>query len=261
MTDKDSFRAITVSEIRAVTLIRQAPDTKITIARRAGSAFSVKKAGRTVYEQNGKKTVSDASHIVFLPAGAQYQLHVEEAGDCILFEVEFCGEPPFSEITAICTDSSAELYGNAERAESAWTYKKQGFRHICLSCLYAILARYHSGEAPYVPSSKLQLIEPAIRCMEEHLADPDLNTERLAELCAVSVPYFRKLFCEIYRMPPAKYIESVRIGKAKDMLRSDYSSVGEIAESVGYRNIYHFSRVFKKCTGLPPGEYARRHGR
>ena len=36
------------------------------------------------------------------------------------------------------------------------------------------------------------------------------------------------------------------IKKAKEMLKSDYGSISEIAESLGYLNIYDFSRIFKK---------------
>ena len=247
---------ITLVDILAVTHIQHAQGTQITIPHRSGMAFSLKKSGKTVYNQNGKRIISDAAHIVYLPRGASYVLKVEEPGECILFEVAFEGEQPFREITAFPVGVSGELYHAAEKAERAWTYRKQGYRHACLSCLYNILAGIHPDTDVYINSAKLKIIEPSIRYMEEHLSDPDICTEKLAVLSGISVPYFRKLFTEIYRMPVARYIESIRIRKAQELLKSDYTSVGDVAEYVGYRNIYHFSKVFKKVTGMSPSEFA-----
>ena len=43
--------------------------------------------------------------------------------------------------------------------------------------------------------------------------------------------------------------------QAKEMLRSDYGSLADVAFSLGYSNIYDFSRDFKKHTGVPPSKY------
>ena len=43
--------------------------------------------------------------------------------------------------------------------------------------------------------------------------------------------------------------------KAKQMLRSDYGSLSHVALSLGYANLYDFSRDFKKHTGIAPSKY------
>ena len=58
-------------------------------------------------------------------------------------------------------------------------------------------------------------------------------------------------------MPPAKYLQSVRIRKAKELLTLNIYSIGEIAEMVGYSSVYYFSKAFKKETGVPPSEFLR----
>ncbi len=57
---------------------------------------------------------------------------------------------------------------------------------------------------------------------------------------------------------PINYIQQLRIKKAKEMLKSDYSKISLIAETVGYSNIYHFSKTFKQITGYSPTEYDKK---
>jgi len=73
----------------------------------------------------------------------------------------------------------------------------------------------------------------------------------------VSTVYFRKLFTKIIGISPINYIQQLRIKKAKEMLKSDFSKISVISEAVGYPNIYHFSKMFKQITGVSPTEYAK----
>ncbi len=223
---------------------------------RKTSAFAYKTAGKTVYNQNGSTILSDPFRIVFLPKGADYSYTVEEAGECILFELDLGEELPFDRVISFPIRSSPEVLSSAAKAERFWTYKKHGYRNKCMSCIYNILSNVNT-DGNYVNSTKYDIIRPSIKYLEEHLDDPDINTDFLASLSGISVPYFRKIFNNIYKMPVAKYIESVRIGKARELLKNDYDSVGDVAECVGYRNIYHFSKAFKKVIGMSPTEYAR----
>lgn len=250
--------SIQISGIRAVNKVNLPANTRSNMrTAREGCAVAVKKSGSTVYRQNGKKICSDNSHVVFLPKGAIYCYDIAEVGECILFELEF-EEQPFNEITAIPLVSHNEAWLAAEKAEKYWTYKKPGYRNRCLACIYDILSRSDPTQR-YINSTKYDLIKPSIAYIEANLSDPDIDTSMLAQLSGISVPYFRKLFYEIYKMPVAKYIENIRIGKACDLLKADMGSVGYIAELSGYRNIYHFSKTFKKVVGVSPAEYRNGH--
>ena len=247
---------IRIDDIISVIRTTIKASTKSENKNRKSSAFVFKSAGKTTYFQNGKSILSDPSHIVFLPKGADYAYIVEENGDCYIFELDFGETIPFDEITSFPLKNITDVTTSAEKAERFWTYKKPGYRNKCMSCIYNILSNV-DAEKRYVNSTKYEMIKPSISYLEKNLNDPDIDTEFLAVLSDISVPYFRKLFYEIYKMPVAKYIESVRIRKARELLKNDFGSVGEVAELVGYRNIYHFSKSFKKVTGLSPTEFAR----
>ncbi len=251
--------SLCITDIRSVTKVNHPHSTHSNMRTdREGSAFAIKKCGSTVYRQNGKKIYSNSSHAVFLPKGATYFYDIEEVGECIMFEVNFAHAVPFAEITSIPLLPQKEVWIAAEKAEKYWIYKKPGYRNKCLCCIYDILSRTDCSHR-YVNSTKYDLIKPSISYIESNLSDPDMDTSMLAQLSGISVPYFRKLFYEIYKTPVAKYIETVRIGRACDLLKADAGNIGYIAELSGYRNIYHFSKTFKKVVGVSPGEYRNGH--
>ena len=51
------------------------------------------------------------------------------------------------------------------------------------------------------------------------------------------------------------YVQGIRMKKAKTLLKNTNMSVESIAEAVGYSNVEHFSRQFKKKYGLAPIQY------
>ena len=52
-----------------------------------------------------------------------------------------------------------------------------------------------------------------------------------------------------------KKVNKVRMEKAIEMLDSDYGTITNLAESLGYQNVYHFSSAFKKYYGISPLQY------
>lgn len=53
-----------------------------------------------------------------------------------------------------------------------------------------------------------------------------------------------------------KFISQVRVEAAKSLLEEG-KSVSEVAEMVGFRDVSTFIRVFKKQTGLTPGQFSQ----
>ena len=47
--------------------------------------------------------------------------------------------------------------------------------------------------------------------------------------------------------------------KAKAILRSDFETIEQVALSVGYNSIYHFSKMFKVYSGISPLEYSKQN--
>lgn len=87
----------------------------------------------------------------------------------------------------------------------------------------------------------------------------DISLESAAERLNMSAGYMSKLFKDQTGLNFSDYLNNLRIDKAKELLRTSDCKIQEVAERVGYINVNSFIRMFKKTTGLPPGEFRRMH--
>ena len=54
------------------------------------------------------------------------------------------------------------------------------------------------------------------------------------------------------------YVNRVRIEQAKKLLNDDALSITDTGYAVGYTDLTHFERIFKKVSGITPSQYRRR---
>ncbi|OXS57290.1 hypothetical protein B1A99_17530 [Cohnella sp. CIP 111063] len=94
--------------------------------------------------------------------------------------------------------------------------------------------------------------------VNENYAEP-IRLEDAAALVYWSENYFSQRFSQETGMTFLEYLTSVRIERAKELLRSADRSTEEIAGLVGYVNANYFVKVFKKTTGLTLSEFKARH--
>ena len=68
-------------------------------------------------------------------------------------------------------------------------------------------------------------------------------------------------FASATGMSPIEYCRAVRIARARELLEGGDTSQKQIAESLGYKDVASFARVFRKAVGSAPGAYRKRFGR
>ncbi len=94
----------------------------------------------------------------------------------------------------------------------------------------------------------------SIRFINEHF-DSDISVPYLAQMESLSVSRYNTLFRGVTGTGPNKYLQTVRINTACELLHSTDLSVREIAFRVGYNDPRFFIRTFKKTVGITPGQY------
>lgn len=129
---------------------------------------------------------------------------------------------------------------------------------VCLpmitSVIYQILAESCQIQRKRVVNHKFKYISRGIELME---SNSDKTLTEIADICGVSEGYFRKLFHEYSGENPIEFRQKYRIEKAKQLLLLNTHSIGEIADELHFSDIYHFSKTFKKLTGISPKEYMK----
>ena len=83
----------------------------------------------------------------------------------------------------------------------------------------------------------------------------NVTLEDLSEKFFLSKPYLSKYIKEKSGMTFGDILKEIRMKKARAMLKSSSATVESIAESVGYQNVEHFNRTFKKLYNITPVQY------
>ena len=218
--------------------------------------IALKAGGKTFYKQDGKEILSDACHVVLLPKGAAYQWTCVEPGDCIVIDFDAPEEGDTIRMAEVGDNGPViTAFTRLERLMNT----DNAINHLeAMHLLYGLLLYLaKSQNKRYFPKEKQKSLTPAVNYMIENYSDSQITNDMLADLCGMSTVYFRKSFEAVYNNAPIRYLHNIRTQKAKAILSGDFDSVGQVAESVGYGSVYHFSKMFKIYTGVSPLAYAR----
>ncbi|MDI4634078.1 GlxA family transcriptional regulator [Pelomonas sp. V22] len=99
----------------------------------------------------------------------------------------------------------------------------------------------------------------ALALMEANLGEP-LSTEEISGLVGVSRRQLERLFKQHLDAVPARWYLSLRLERARRMLRQTSQSVLQIGLSCGFASASHFSNAYKACYGCTPRDERSRHG-
>ena len=99
-----------------------------------------------------------------------------------------------------------------------------------------------------------------IRRYIQYHVDEDLRIDQLAARVYLSQTYLSYIFKKETGMTISRYIRQCRMEKAKELLKDTKDTVKEVCEKVGYSDVKHFTSMFRKYTGLKPGEYRKLYG-
>lgn len=103
--------------------------------------------------------------------------------------------------------------------------------------------------------SDIAISKKIITYIQHNYGNPDLTVAGLAELFQLNISYMGSLFKKVHGTSILQYITTVRIDAAKELLGAQKYKISEIAQQVGYADIFYFSKRFKQVTGLSPKEF------
>ena len=246
---------LVITKVHSVSTLYNPENTKQKRNNRQRWAVVIKYEGETVYTSNGKHFLSDINHMVLLPKGCSYEWQCTKSGHFSI--IEFLSELTFHEPIAFSVKSGEAVLKIFKVLEYKRNLKSPMVELESIRDTYSILlVLTQSASERYVPSERQQKITPALEFISQHYHE-NITNDRLAEISGISTVYFRKLFSSVVGVSPIVYARRLRIEKAKEMLKSDYGTLSDIAQSLGYSSLYDFSRDFKKHTGTSPSRYEK----
>jgi AraC family transcriptional regulator len=93
--------------------------------------------------------------------------------------------------------------------------------------------------------------------IQNHL-DEDLSLEELAGIACFSPYHFHRVFTGMVGEGLAQYVRRIRLQRAAHLLRSNQTSVTDLAFGAGYETVESFIRAFRKLYGMTPTCYRQR---
>ena len=118
----------------------------------------------------------------------------------------------------------------------------------------------HSDGVPMKLDEKLQIGIKQQRL--QMLSNPERNwtVEELSKRVSLSPSRFHVVYKAMFGISPIKDLIGARVDRAKIILTENESdTLSKIAEQLGYKNPYDFSRQFKQVTGMSPGAYRKQN--
>lgn len=98
------------------------------------------------------------------------------------------------------------------------------------------------------------IINNAIRYIEEHYAEK-LTLSEVADRIYVSQWHLSKMIAKVTEQSFSDLLNGVRIKEAKKLLADPSLRIWEVSERVGFSDVSHFSRIFKKIESQSANEY------
>jgi AraC-like DNA-binding protein len=125
--------------------------------------------------------------------------------------------------------------------------------------LQQLVVHFCSKVCKYIKAQKesknVQLYQHVLVYINEKYTEPSISLESIAELFGVSPSYLSRYFKDQTGYPLMRYIDGMRMDKAKELLKNSDTKLKDIIELVGYVDLTNFIRKFKRTEGMTPMQY------
>lgn len=242
-----NIQRIRIEKFESISYIKDKKGRILIFESRHASCFIITLKGRIKFSFADKVIITDHNHGIFIPEGTAYRNECLENAEslCINFRLTDADVSPCA-LNGINEKMAMSLYHEMLQKSYEVT---QGVHYFLLSKLYQLAYLLMYTEPP--KSDKELLAEKACVYIQSEFTRADLRIDEVAACCSVSAVYLRKIMKELYRKTPFQLLTERRMMRAQEMLL-EKRPIKEIALSVGYADIYQFSRAYKRYFGYAP---------
>lgn len=219
-------------------------------------SISIRLSGSGQFKTDSRTLSVKRGDIIYLPHTLQYSQSTNGETIIAIHFINYSHRPG-NDIEIVSPENYDYFEQTIMTMYNEWKEKKQGYKYKCTSLLYALLYNLNCqlfDNTIYSINHDNQ-IKTAIKYIHSHFRSESISISKLADMCAFSETYFRKLFKKIYDLSPNQYIINLRLEYASQLLQSHLYTVSEVSEKAGFHDTKYFSRLFRKNFGCSPREY------
>lgn len=226
-----------------------------------GLVYFPEASSRFVFD-NGKVVEHSEPCIIYLPKHSNYRvLNTQDHDNISCYAINFdLADTIVQDGFVIPLRANTKIKPMFLSCEKTWVERHTGYHAKCMSLLYEIIYLIQTElNSSYISVSQKEKLTNAMEYIHSYYLTEEINIAYLAFLCNISEPYFRRIFHNLYHTSPVKYINSLKITRAKELITSEMYSIREIATLSGFHDDCYFRKMFKRETMLSPNEYLKEY--
>ena len=239
--------------------VRYEPDQRIQRHVHPHARFVLVLQGAITEMLGGGTNTYGSSTLLFRSADEPHSYAVSKAGaTCLIVDVDDGWYARARQHAPVLSQSAGFKNGFvvhlAHRLYGEFRLRDEVSRLAIESIALGVLAEASRRVARAGERATPQWLRRARALVEQHFAEP-LPLATVAERVGVHPVHLARTFRRCYDTTFAGYVRQLRVEFARRELAGSAASLSDIAIAAGFCDQSHFSRLFKRQTGLTPAEY------
>ena len=236
-----------ITKFKSLFIAHDLAGRKVNFTNRKSACFIITRKGKIRFTHANGHLTSQPGMPVFLPNGLSYLNECLETAESFVFNFETLNKDyPPQELSAIEDYTLMEYYERIRfHAETADLSSQILIFEAMYSLAFLLLGSMTTTNTNH------PIVSKAIHFISQNYERLDITVSDVAHHCSVSEVYLRKLFEKELHISPYKKITELRMNKAKTLIE-EKRPLKEIADSVGYSDVFQFSRAYKRHFGHSP---------
>jgi AraC family transcriptional regulator, arabinose operon regulatory protein len=219
---------------------------------------------------NGREIKIEPNQLIVLPPNIPHRYEADHTNPWSIYWVHFMGAKAeifsrklYEPVFAAQTENS-RIEVRLELFEEIFNTLRRGFNIDNLNFANIVFAHFlatftHAEQFQQQKRSSEysnNVISRVVHYMNENIEN-NLTIHDFASYCGYSPSYFYRKFMREMEIAPMNYFTNMKINKASILLVTTNMQVSQIAAKVGYKDSFHFSRVFSKTLGISPNQFRK----
>ena len=227
-------------------------------ATRSYDTLSIRLYGTCEFKCKNINMVVSEDDLLYIPSNISYSQKTDGEEIIAIHFINY-NKKNKSGMAVFSPDNSMEFMSEIIKMYEIWNEKKTGYRQKCTAMLYNILYKTAQKleERSFETQEANRIMNKAINYIHQNYKSENILISDIAKSLFISETYFRRLFKKSYGVSPNKYIISLKLEYASQMLSSGFYSVAETSVNAGFSDSKYFSRLFKKHYLKSPMEYKK----